>query len=142
MPSYNRCVLIGHMTRDPQLKTVGDGKTVAEFGLAVNDVYSDDVMFIDVAAWGKTAENTAKYCGKGSAVLVDGRLKLDQWEDRETGAKRSKHRLTADNVTFLPRGDGDAAKPSGKATNKVSRRKKDERAEPVGEPISEDNIPF
>lgn len=104
----NITVLRGNMTRDAELRYLPDGKAVAEFGLAVNDGYGDkkSVSFFDVSVFGKTAENVAKYCGKGSSVCVTGKLKQDRWEDKD-GNKRSKVKIYANNVEFLDKkGEG------------------------------------
>lgn len=103
MPSYNKVILIGNLTRDVELRYTQSGKAVAQFGLAVNEGTSDrqTTMFVDVEAWEKTAEICGKYLSKGSLVQIDGSLKLEQWEDKQTGARRSKHKVSAYNVQFL-----------------------------------------
>ena len=110
MPNYNRVTLVGHLTRDPELRYIPSGTPVCDFGLAVNSGYGDneEVCFIDITTWSKTAENCAKYLAKGQAVLVDGRIKYDIWETDE-GQKRSKHSVTARQVVFLggKKQDGD-----------------------------------
>jgi single-strand DNA-binding protein len=92
MPNYNRVLLIGNLTRDPQLKFLPSQTAVVEFGLAVNRKWKtpqgedrEDVLFIDCAAFGKGAEVINKYCQKGKPLFVEGRLKFDQWEDKEQG---------------------------------------------------------
>ena len=111
MPSYNRVILVGHLTRDPEIKTLESGTTVANFGLAVNEHYRDkngdkkeSTTFVDIEVWRRQAENCGEYLSKGSAVLIDGKLKLDQWQNSE-GQKRSKLKVTAMSVQFLPKGE-------------------------------------
>lgn len=108
MPSYNRCILIGHLTRDPELRNLPNGTALCKFGIAVNRNWTtesgekkEEVTFVDVDCFGRTAENVAKYLKKGSALLVEGRLKLDQWDDKQTGQKRSKLGVVAEMVTFM-----------------------------------------
>lgn len=108
MPSFNKIILIGHLTRDPELRNLPTGKSLCKFGIAVNRNWTtesgekkEEVTFVDVDCFGRTAENVGKYCKKGSALLVEGRLKLDQWDDKQTGAKRSKLGVVAETVTFM-----------------------------------------
>ena len=86
MASYNRVVLVGNLTRDPELRFISSGTAVTEIGLAVNDrkksssgEWVEDTQFIDVTLWGRTAEVASEYLGKGSSLLIEGRLKLDRW---------------------------------------------------------------
>lgn len=111
MASYNRVVLVGNLTRDPELRHIPSGTAVAEVGLAVNDrvkkgeEWIDETTFVDVTLWARTAEVAAQYLSKGSSVLIEGRLKLDQWE--KDGQKRSKLRVVADKMQMLgSKGDG------------------------------------
>lgn len=104
----NITVLRGNLTRDVELKYLPDGKAVAEFGLAVNEGYGDkkSVSFFNITAFGKTAENVSKFCGRGSSVCVIGKLKQDRWDDKE-GIKRSAVKIYANNVEFLDKkGEG------------------------------------
>lgn len=122
MPNYNKVILIGHLTRDPESRAMPGGGNVSKFGLAVNHKWRDkageskvEVCFVDCVCFGKTADNVAKYMVKGRAILVEGRLKLEQWDDKQTGAKRSKHVVNVDNAQFLSFGDGDDdSKPAAK----------------------------
>ena len=106
MASYNRVVLVGNLTRDIELKTTQSGIAVAEVGVAVNervkrnDEWIEDVTFVDVTLWARSAEVAAQYLGKGSPILVEGRLKLDRWETDE-GERRSRLRVTADRMQML-----------------------------------------
>lgn len=106
MPNFNNVVLMGHLTRDIELRYTAGGTAVADLGLAVNnrikkgDEWVDDPCFVDVTVWGKTAERCAEYLHKGSAAMVSGELRLDRWEN-EAGEKRSKHKVNANVVQFV-----------------------------------------
>jgi single-strand DNA-binding protein len=113
MANYNRIVLVGNLTRDPQLKYLPSQMAVVEFGMAVNHKFRtrdgqdrEEVLFIDCACFGKGAEIINNYCHKGNQLLVEGRLKFDTWEDKQGGGKRSKHSVVVDNFQLLggPRG--------------------------------------
>jgi len=113
MANVNRVILIGNLTRDPQLKYLPSQMAVAEFGLAINHKYKtasgeqrDEVCFIDCTAFGKTGEVVNQYCQKGRQVYVEGRLKYDTWEDKNGGGKRSKHVVIVDSIQFLGSRDG------------------------------------
>lgn len=116
MPSLNKCFLMGNVTRDIDMRYTASGTAVANFGLAVNRKYKlasgedgEDTLFIDCAAWGKSAEVLKEYVGKGDPLFVEGRLQLDEWDDKENpGRKRQKIKLTVENFQFL-RMRGDAA---------------------------------
>ena len=107
MASLNKVFLIGNLTRDPDLRNTPSGAAVCEFGLAVNrrfvanGVDRDETCFVDITVWNKAAENCKRFLEKGSPVMVEGRLQLDQWDDREGGGKRSKLRVVAEQVQFL-----------------------------------------
>lgn len=115
MASVNRVVLLGNLTRDPQLKYVANQTPVCEFGLAMNRKYKtaggeqrDEPTFVDCAAWGKSAELINQYCQKGKSLYVEGRLKLDSWEDKNGGGKRSKLTVVVESFQFLgAKGDGE-----------------------------------
>ena len=114
MASFNKVILVGNLTRDPELRTAGSGGVkVASFGLAVNDTYRDRdgnaierPVFIDVDVWDRQAETAAQYLRKGRCVLVEGRLQMDTWE--KDGQKRSKLKIRASAVKFMPQ-----AQPQG-----------------------------
>jgi single-strand DNA-binding protein len=109
MVGYNKVILMGNLTRDPELRYIPNGTAVATLRLAVNnryrqgDEWKDDVCFVDVTVWGKQAENCNEYLSKGSGVLVEGRLSYRTWESEE-GQTRSKHEVVANTVRFLPKG--------------------------------------
>lgn len=109
MASFNRVILLGNLTRDIEIKHLQSGMSVAEIGIAVNDRRKDqsgnwieETTFVDVTLWGRTAEVAAEYLGKGSPILIEGRLKLDQWE--KDGQKRSKMRVICEKMQMIPTG--------------------------------------
>ena len=106
MSSFNRVILMGNLTRDPELKYTPGGKAVAEVGLAINDrrknaqgEWSEDVTYVDVTLWGRTAEVASEHLSKGASVLIEGRLKLDQWE--KEGKKMSKLRVVGEQMRMV-----------------------------------------
>lgn len=113
MASYNRVIMVGNLTRDPELKQLTSGQSVCRFGLASNRQFKNrqtgsnvqEVCFVDVDVWGPQADSCSQYLQKGRQVLIEGRLKFDSWDDAE-GNKRSKHSIVADRVTFLTSGAG------------------------------------
>ncbi len=110
MANLNKVMLIGNLTRDPELKYTPNGTAVTEFGIAVNrnykqgDEWKKDVCYIDLTVWGRQAVNCGEYLSKGSQVFLEGRLRYNTWEVE--GKKRSKLDVVADNVLFLTRGKG------------------------------------
>jgi single-strand DNA-binding protein len=114
MSSFNRVILMGNLTRDPELKQLDSGQSVCRLGLAINRQYKNnqgamvqEVCYVDVDLWGAQAESTNKYLQKGRLVLVEGRLKLDTWE--VDGQKRSKHSIAGEKITFMPTAGGPSA---------------------------------
>ena len=109
MASFNRVILMGNVTRDVQLRYTPGGAAVTEIGLAVNRTWFDkqanqkreEVTFIDVTLWGRTAEIAGEYLGKGKPVLIEGRLHLDTWDDKESGEKRSKLKVVGEAMQLL-----------------------------------------
>jgi single-strand DNA-binding protein len=108
MAGYNRIVMIGNLTRDPEMKQLPSGQSVCRLGIASNRPYKNrqtgaqqqEVCFVDVDVWGAQAETCGQYLQKGRSVLVEGRLKLDTWQDPQ-GGTRSKHSIVADRIVFL-----------------------------------------
>jgi len=143
--SINQVILMGRLTRDPEQRTTTTGKLIVSFGIAVDRVGQDDSAdFFDVTAWEKLGELVAKYLGKGSRVLVQGRLRQDSWEDKETGKKRSRVEVTATDVTFLdsPK-DRDGASQSTSSTTSSAKKTKDVVIEDIDDkPIDLSEIPF
>ena len=118
--SLNKVFMMGNLTRDPELRQAG-GQQICGFGIALNRTYQtargetrEDVCYVDVEAWGRTADIVAQYARKGSPLFVEGRLRYDTWDDRETGKKRSRLTVTAENVQLLggPR-DNNGMPPQG-----------------------------
>ena len=139
MASFNRVLLMGNLTRDVQTKTIGGGTTVAEFGLACNRKFKtgdgeqkEEVLFVDCTAFGKPAEIIEKYCSKGKQLFVEGRLKLDQWEDKQSGQKRSKISVVVENFQLLggPEGGksdgGDEGRTASRPAGKSAPKKNDD----------------
>jgi single-strand DNA-binding protein len=156
MASYNRVILLGNITRDIEVRYLPSGTAVAEIGLAVNDrrknqngEWVDETTFVDVTLWGRTAEIAGEYLGKGSPVLIEGRLKLEQWET--DGQKRSKLRVVCDRMQMIgTRGAGgrgqagppDEAADFGDAPPPAARPAASRAAAAPPPPPPEDEIPF
>lgn len=141
----NQVMLMGRLTRDPETRTTPSGKTVTSFSLAVDRGTQDDQAdFFDVTAWEKTGELVAQYLSKGRRCLVQGRLRQDSWDDKESGKKRSKVEVVAFDVTFLdgPNGDGGSA-PSQSSNSGSNTKNKDVVIEDIDDkPIDLSEIPF
>ncbi|MBR6464114.1 MAG: single-stranded DNA-binding protein [Verrucomicrobia bacterium] len=113
MASLNKVLLMGNLTRDPELRYTPSGTPVAGFGLAMNRTWRDangqqveDTTFVDVSAFGSTADTISRYCRKGRSLFIEGRLKLDTWEDKQTGQRRNKLSVIVENFQFIgPRQD-------------------------------------
>ncbi|RFC47043.1 MAG: single-strand DNA-binding protein [Verrucomicrobia bacterium] len=123
MAYLNKVFLIGNLTRDPELRVTPKGTAICQFGIAVNRQFKDEsgatrdeTTFVDIEAWGKQGELVSKYLTKGSLAMVEGRLKLDQWEDKTSGQKRSKIKVVLDNVQFLSTRPGAGGGPGGAAS--------------------------
>ena len=113
MANLNKVMLLGNLTRDPEVRYTPKGTAVGDLGLAVNrrvsdgnGNWSDEVTFVDVTVWGTNAENAQKYLHKGRGVFIEGRLQLDTWDDKQSGQKRSKLKVVAEVLQFLPDGKG------------------------------------
>lgn len=111
MPSLNKVLLMGNLTRDPELRVTPKGTPICQFSLAINRQFKmesgesrEEVIYVDVEAWGKQGETIAKYLTKGRPLYVEGRLRLDQWEDKNTKEKRSRMKVVLEQFQFL--GDG------------------------------------
>lgn len=105
--SFNQVTLVGNLTRDIELRRTASGTAVTDMALAVNDrvkrdgEWVEETTYVDVTLWGRTAEVADEYLSKGSSALIAGRLKMDKWEDRETGKERSKLKVVADRLQLL-----------------------------------------
>ena len=113
MADLNEVRVIGRLTRDPELRVVANGQSVAQLGLATSRKYKgqdgvlrEETTFVDITCWGKLADAVARYVKKGGLIFVGGRLKFDSWDDKTTGQKRSKLSVVAENIQFLDRRDG------------------------------------
>ncbi|MDB6078664.1 MAG: ssb [Akkermansiaceae bacterium] len=109
MASLNKVLLLGNLTRDPDVRYTPKGTAVGDLGLAVNrriqdgrGNWTDEATFVDVTVWGATAENAQKFLTKGRSVLVEGRLSVESWTDKQSGQKRSRLKVTAETLQFLP----------------------------------------
>ena len=120
MASFNKVILMGNLTRDPEVRYTPSGTAVTDIGLAVNRYWFDkqanerreETTFVDVTLWGRQAEVAGEYLAKGRPVLIEGRLHLDSWDDRETGQKRSKLKVVGETMQLLGgRGDGGGGGP-------------------------------
>ncbi len=142
MANYNRVILAGNLTRDPQLRYLPNSQTaLAEFGMAINRKYKDkeETCFVDCTAWGKQAETLNQYMRKGSPILIEGRLQHDRWEDKD-GQKRSKHIVVVERFQFLGGGRSDSA-PRPQAQSAPPQDNNYAPPPPMDEPGGED-IPF
>lgn len=150
MASFNSVHLMGNLSRDPELRFLPNGKAVANFSIAMNHKWKtesgeqkEDVCFCDITVWGKTAENCAQYLKKGRPVFVSGRLKQETWDDKQTGAKRSKLGVVAETVQFLgsaPGTEGGGA-PARSQRPPPASAQADLPVEGDGPPESDD-VPF
>jgi len=147
--SINQVVLMGRLTRDPEQRTTTTGKTIASFSIAVDRGGQDDQAdFFEVTAWEKLGDLVIQYLGKGRRVLVQGRLRQDSWDDKDTGKKRSRVEVTATDVTFLdgPNGDSDGQSPrqsSAPRSNSSPSKSEDVVIQDIEDkPIDLSEIPF
>jgi single-strand DNA-binding protein len=142
MASYNRVILVGNVTRDPELRYIPSGTAVTEIGLAVNervkrnDQWVEETTFVDVTLWARQAEVATEYLSKGSPVLIEGRLKLDRWE--KDGQKFSKLRVVGERMQMLGR-RGESGRPGGDESPSYDEA---EQFAPAGGPPANDDIPF
>lgn len=149
MASFNKVILAGNLTRDPELRYTPNGKAVCKIGLAVNRTWTsesgekkEEVTFVDIDAFGRQAEVIAQYMKKGRSLLVEGRLRLDQWDDKQTGQKRSRLGVVLEGFTFLDGGRGEAggapapARATAPAAAAAAPAAADEPAPP------DDDVPF
>jgi single-strand DNA-binding protein len=153
MASFNKVILMGNLTRDPELRYTPKGTAIAKIGLAVNRVWTneagekkEEVTFVDVDVFGRTAENVGQYMRKGRPILIEGRLRLDQWDDKQTGQKKSKLGVVAETVQFLGSAPGGgeggaaaaprAARPAAASSAPAAPESGD------SEPPHDDDVPF
>jgi single-strand DNA-binding protein len=155
MPSLNKVFLMGNLTRDPELRVTPKGTPVCQFTLAINRKFKvetgefrEEVIFVDVEAWGKQGEAIAKYVTKGNPLFVEGRLKMDQWEDKNTKEKRSKMKVVLEQFEFISSGRGQGGGGGGSSASSSefdqSGGSSPERHSPPprggGKPASQENL--
>jgi single-strand DNA-binding protein len=144
MANLNKVLLLGNVTRDPEVRYTPKGSAVCDLGIAVNRAYTTDsgekreeVTFVDVTLWGRTAEVASEYLKKGRPVFIEGRLQMDSWDDKQTGQKRTRLRVVAENMQLLggrPPGGGET---SGEGRQTSAPPKSSAAPDP-----DEDEIPF
>lgn len=130
MANFNKVLLMGNLTRDPEMRYTQSGQAVVNLGLAVNRKYRnrntnelvEETTFVDIEAWGAQAETINQYMSKGRPIFIEGRLKLDTWEDRQTGDKRSKMRVVCENFQFMGGGGANAGGPRGERSEPAPRQ--------------------
>ena len=143
--SVNQVILMGRLTRDPEQRTTGTGKTIVSFSIAVDRGGQDDTAdFFNVNAWEKLGELVMQYLTKGRRVLVQGRLRQDRWDDKDTGKKQSRVEVTASDVTFLDGpSDGASARQTEDSAPTKSKKTEDVVIEDIDDkPIDLSEIPF
>jgi single-strand DNA-binding protein len=155
MASFNRVILVGNLTRDPELRYIPSGTAVSDIGLAVNDrikrgdQWVDEATFVDITLWGRTAEIANEYLSKGSPVLIEGRLKLDRWE--KDGQKHSKLKVVGDRLQMLGSKEGGGggrggtrggSSRGGGGDDQSQQYDDSEQYMPAGGPPPNDDIPF
>ena len=151
MASFNKVILAGNLTRDPEMRYTPKGTAVARIGMAVNRTWKsesgenkEEVTFVDVEAWGRQAEVVSQYLKKGRPLLVEGRLKLDQWEDKNTHQKQSKLKVILESFSFLDSnraGDSAPSEPRPRPAQTAAPATP-EPAEAGAQPVEEDDVPF
>ena|SRR2546423_5315285 len=148
MASFNKVILLGNLTRDPEVRYTPKGTAVTELGMAVNRVYTaengekrEETTFVDVTLWGRTAEIAGEYLKKGRPVFIEGRLQLDTWDDKQSGQKRSKLKVVGEGLQLLggrPSGGGGGGdEEGGSRSSRPAPPPKAAASEP-----DEDEIPF
>jgi single-strand DNA-binding protein len=153
MASFNKVILMGNLTRDPELRYTPKGTAIARIGLAVNRVWKtetgetrEETTFVDVDAFGKTAETIGQYMKKGSPILVEGRLRLHTWEDKQTNQKQSKLRVDLETFKFVGSANREGGSPAPRAATATAAAPAAvataEPAEPDMRPPEEDDVPF
>jgi single-strand DNA-binding protein len=160
MPALNKVLLMGNLTRDPELRVTPKGTPICQFSLAINRQFKmesgetrEEVIYVDIEAWGKQGETIAKYCTKGRPLYVEGRLRLDQWEDKNTKEKRSRMKVVLEQFQFLGDGrggGGGAAGPSaagaepaaGGALERNSPPARAASSKPAAQENLDEDVPF
>ena len=150
MASFNKVILLGNLTRDPEVRYTPKGTAVTELGMAVNRVYTavngekrEETTFVDVTLWGRTAEIAGEYLKKGRPVFIEGRLQLDTWDDKQSGQKRSKLKVVGEGLQLLGGRPGGGGGGGGdeEGGSRSSRPAPPPKAAAPSEP-DDDEIPF
>jgi single-strand DNA-binding protein len=151
MANFNKVILAGNLTRDPELRYTPKGTAIARIGLAINRRFAgedgqlrEETTFVDVDAFGKQAETIGQYLRKGRPILIEGRLRLDQWDDKQTGQKRSKLGVVMESFQFLDsKAGGDGAPASGPAPRPSRPAPTQSPDSPDSDaPPQDDDVPF
>ncbi len=154
MANFNKVYLIGNLTRDPELRVTPKGTAICQFGIAVNRQFKDesgamrdDTTFVDIEAWGRQGETISKYCTKGRPLFIEGRLKLDQWEDKTSGQKRSKLKVVLEGFQFLGGGQREGGGGGGEydqspAPERHSPPPRSGGAKPASTENLDEDVPF
>jgi len=143
--SINQVILMGRLTRDPEMRSTTTGKSIANFSLAVDRVGQDDQAdFFDITAWEKLGELANQYLSKGRRCLVQGRLRQDSWDDKETGKKRTRIEVVATDITFLDGPTGDSGNSAPRTADTSSSKKSNDVVidDIDDKPIDLSEIPF
>jgi len=150
MANFNKVILSGNLTRDPELRYTPKGMAIAKLGLAINRTWKneagetkEEATFVDVDAFGRTAEVIGQYLKKGRPMLMEGRLRLDQWDDKQTGQKRSKLGVVLESFQFIDSGKGDGGPGDGsRSRSSAPTQSAPEPAEAGAPAPEEDDVPF
>ena len=150
MANFNKVILAGNLTRDPELRYTPKGMAIAKLGLAINRTWKneagetkEEATFVDVDAFGRTAEVIGQYLKKGRPILMEGRLRLDQWDDKQTGQKRSKLGVVLESFQFIDSGKGDGGPgDSSRSRSSAPTQSAPEPAEAGAPAPEEDDVPF
>jgi single-strand DNA-binding protein len=149
MANFNKVILAGNLTRDPEVRYTPKGTAIAKLGMAINRTWKsetgetkEEVTFVDVDAFGRQAEVISQYLKKGRPILVEGRLKLDQWDDKQTGQKRSRLGVVLEGFQFLDSGRGDGGGGRGTSSPPPGPSAPPNGPEPEGPAPEEDDVPF
>ena len=149
MASFNKVLLLGNLTRDPEVRYTPKGSAVCDLGIAVNRSYTTDAgekreeaTFVDVTLWGRTAEVAGEYLKKGRPVFIEGRLQLDSWDDKQTGQKRSKLKVIGETMQLLGSGRGGGAPAEASEEDRPSSRPTPPPKPSTQPQPDEDEIPF
>jgi single-strand DNA-binding protein len=149
MASFNKVILLGNLTRDPEVRYTPKGTAVTELGMAVNRVYTaengekrEETTFVDVTLWGRTAEIAGEYLKKGRPVFIEGRLQLDTWDDKQSGQKRSKLKVVGEGLQLIgSRPSGGGGDEEGSSAPRSSKSTPPPKAAAPSAP-DDDEIPF